>query len=96
MAGEGTLGAIKVEMDECSRLVDRARFEWALRHYDHARDAVAEARDGLISFLHCLTTPQFADYELDLFRWRAVRPGHYRNRRVARRVAASPSKRRRR
>jgi hypothetical protein len=71
MAGEGTLGAIKAEMDECSRLVDRARFEWALRHYDHARDAVAEARDGLISFLHCLTTPQFADYELDHFRWQA-------------------------
>jgi hypothetical protein len=71
MAGEGTLGEIKTEMDECSRLVDRARFEWALGHHDHARDAAVRARDGLIGFLHCLTMPQFADYELDLFRWHA-------------------------
>ncbi len=71
MVDEGTLGSIKGQIDECSRLVDRARFEWALRHYDHANEAVSRARDGLISFLHCLALPQFADYELDLFRWHA-------------------------
>jgi hypothetical protein len=69
---EGTLTTIKAALDECTKIVRRAEFEWALRHYDHAAAVVERARDCFVELQHCLALPQFADYELDLFRFQAV------------------------
>jgi hypothetical protein len=69
--GEGTLATIKSSLDECRKIVHHAEFEWALRHYEHARSVVERARDRFVALQHCLGLPQFADYELDLFRFQA-------------------------
>jgi hypothetical protein len=69
--GEGTLSTIKSALEECGRILDRAEFEWSLRHYDHAGAMVEKARDCFIELQHSLALPQFADYELDLFRFQA-------------------------